>query len=137
MFMKWSYWRFCLVRPRKNALFSGYMIFPLVCDLFSLLSSTKVLLSLRTQRVNSDLRYMIWDSPPGMEPHFLNTTDFDQMAQSGAAFARQFKNDDPVRNMVDERILKRGRNRPSQVHGPLAGKAGSWILVHNAVMSIS
>ncbi|KAH7516377.1 hypothetical protein FEM48_Zijuj10G0128700 [Ziziphus jujuba var. spinosa] len=34
------------------------------------------------------------------------------MAQSGASFARQFKNDDPVLNMVDEKILKRGRNRP-------------------------
>ncbi|KAH7516416.1 hypothetical protein FEM48_Zijuj10G0133000 [Ziziphus jujuba var. spinosa] len=65
--------------------------------------------SLRTQTV---LRYMIWDSPPRMEPHFLNTSDFDQMAQSGAAFVRQFMNDDPVLNMVDEKILKRGRNRP-------------------------
>ncbi|XVE85381.1 hypothetical protein DITRI_Ditri17bG0086300 [Diplodiscus trichospermus] len=61
--------------------------------------------------VNSDLRYMIWDSPPKMEPHFLNISDYDQMAQSGAAFARQFKEDDPVLDMVDEKILKRGRFR--------------------------
>lgn len=61
--------------------------------------------------VNGDLRYMIWDSPPKMEPHFLNTSDYNQMAQSGAAFARQFKNDDPVLDMVDEKILKRGRYR--------------------------
>ncbi|KAF3431687.1 hypothetical protein FNV43_RR26419 [Rhamnella rubrinervis] len=55
--------------------------------------------------VNSDLRYMIWDSPPGMEPHFLNTSDYNQMVQSGAAFARQFKKDDHVLDMVDEKIL--------------------------------
>ena len=61
--------------------------------------------------VNADLRYMIWDSPPKMEPHFLSTPDFDQMAQSGAAFARQFKKDDPVLDMVDREILKRGRFR--------------------------
>ncbi|EOY00908.1 PREDICTED: beta-glucuronosyltransferase GlcAT14A [Theobroma cacao] len=61
--------------------------------------------------VNGDLRYMIWDSPPKMEPHFLNITDYDQMAQSGAAFARQFQKDDPVLDMVDEKILNRGRNR--------------------------
>ncbi|OMO88105.1 Glycosyl transferase, family 14 [Corchorus olitorius] len=63
--------------------------------------------------VNSDLRYMIWDSPPKMEPHFLNISDYEQMAQSGAAFARQFEKDDPVLDIVDEKILKRGRNRPA------------------------
>ncbi|KAH7516390.1 hypothetical protein FEM48_Zijuj10G0130000 [Ziziphus jujuba var. spinosa] len=38
----------------------------------------------------------------------------------GAAFARQFKNDDPVLNMVDEKILKRGRNRPIP---------GAWLIL--------
>ncbi|KAF9677407.1 hypothetical protein SADUNF_Sadunf08G0104300 [Salix dunnii] len=58
--------------------------------------------------VNSDLRYMIWDNPPKMEPHFLNTSDYDLMVQSGVAFARQFQRDDPVLDKVDEKILKRG-----------------------------
>ncbi|KAB2097308.1 hypothetical protein ES319_A01G162800v1 [Gossypium barbadense] len=61
--------------------------------------------------INGDLRYMIWDSPPKTEPHFLNDSDYDQMAQSGAAFARQFQKDDPVLDMIDEKILKCGRNR--------------------------
>lgn len=61
--------------------------------------------------VNSDLRYMIWDNPPKMEPHFLNISDFNQMIKSGAAFARQFRKGDPVLDMVDEKILKRGRNQ--------------------------
>jgi hypothetical protein len=33
--------------------------------------------------LNSDLRYMVWDNPPKMEPHFLNTSDYDLMVQSG------------------------------------------------------
>ncbi|XP_075635321.1 beta-glucuronosyltransferase GlcAT14A [Castanea sativa] len=61
--------------------------------------------------VNSDLRYMIWDNPPKMEPHFLNISDFNQMIESGAAFARQFRKGDPVLDVVDEKILKRGRNQ--------------------------
>ncbi|XP_048229960.1 beta-glucuronosyltransferase GlcAT14A isoform X1 [Ricinus communis] len=61
--------------------------------------------------VNSDLRYMVWDNPPKMEPHFLNISDYDQMVQSGAAFARQFKRNDPILDMVDEKILKRGYNQ--------------------------
>lgn len=65
----------------------------------------------RNTTVNNDLRYVIWDSPPKMEPHFLNLSDYDQTVQSGAAFARQFQKDDPVLNMIDEKILKRGRNR--------------------------
>lgn len=65
----------------------------------------------RNTTVNNDLRYVIWDSPPKMEPHFLNVSDYDQTVQSGAAFARQFQRDDPVLNMIDEKILKRGRNR--------------------------
>lgn len=68
-------------------------------------------LEFKNTTVNSDLRYMIWDSPPKMEPHFLNISDYDQMAQSGAAFARQFTKDDPVLDMVDEKILKRGQYR--------------------------
>ncbi|KAH7516384.1 hypothetical protein FEM48_Zijuj10G0129400 [Ziziphus jujuba var. spinosa] len=32
-----------------------------------------------------------------MEPHFFNTSDYDQMPQSRVALARQFKNDDPIR----------------------------------------
>ncbi|MED6110644.1 hypothetical protein PIB30_044866 [Stylosanthes scabra] len=45
--------------------------------------------------VNGDLRYMIWDNPPKMEPHFLNASVFNQMVESGAAFARQFAVDNP------------------------------------------
>ncbi|GAB4828809.1 hypothetical protein Ancab_018470 [Ancistrocladus abbreviatus] len=74
--------------------------------------------------VNNDLRYMIWDSPPKMEPHFLNVSVYDQMVHSGAAFARQFQNDDPVLTMVDEKILKRGHNQV--VPGAWCTGGNSW-----------
>ncbi|KAI4357690.1 hypothetical protein L6164_001624 [Bauhinia variegata] len=68
--------------------------------------------------VNADLRYMIWDNPPKMEPHFLNVSVYDQIAESGAAFARQFEINDPVLDMIDKKILRRvGRYRATP---------GSW-----------
>lgn len=78
----------------------------------------------RNTTVNGDLRYMIWDSPPKMEPHFLNVSDYEQMAQSGSAFARQFQQDDPVLDMVDREILKRGRYRVTP--GAWCSSHGSW-----------
>ncbi|KAI7735827.1 hypothetical protein M8C21_017111 [Ambrosia artemisiifolia] len=63
--------------------------------------------------VNKDLRYMVWDNPPKMEPLFLNKSNYDQMVQSGAAFARQFAKNDPVLDMIDSKILKRSGNRPT------------------------
>ncbi|OIV94742.1 hypothetical protein TanjilG_28270 [Lupinus angustifolius] len=65
----------------------------------------------RNTTVNGDLRYMIWDNPPKMEPLFLNASIYDQMAGSGAAFARQFEVDNHVLDMIDDKILRRGRNR--------------------------
>ncbi|KAF5779485.1 putative glycosyl transferase, family 14 [Helianthus annuus] len=61
--------------------------------------------------VNADLRYMVWDDPPKMEPLFLNKSNYDEMVESGAAFARQFAKNDPVLDMVDSKILKRSGNR--------------------------
>lgn len=75
--------------------------------------------------VNSDLRYVVWGTPPGMEPYFLNSSHYDDMVQSGAAFARQFKKNDPVLDMVDERILKR---RPSRAAtGAWCSGKRSWL----------
>nr|XP_043624465.1 beta-glucuronosyltransferase GlcAT14A [Erigeron canadensis] len=63
--------------------------------------------------INADLRYMVWDNPPKMEPLFLNKSNYDEMVQSGAAFARQFGKNDAVLDMVDSKILKRSGNRPA------------------------
>ncbi|EPS58286.1 hypothetical protein M569_16527, partial [Genlisea aurea] len=65
----------------------------------------------RNTTVNADLRYLVWDDPPKMEPHFLNSSDYARMAESGAAFARQFEKNGRVLDAIDRRILMRGRNR--------------------------
>lgn len=74
--------------------------------------------------VNADLRYMIWDNPPKMEPLFLNASVYEQMAESGAAFARQFEVGDPVLDMIDRKILKRGHNQA--VPGAWCSGRRSW-----------
>ncbi|URE22493.1 Core-2/I-Branching enzyme [Musa troglodytarum] len=60
--------------------------------------------------VNDDLRYIVWDNPPGLEPLFLNRSHFKAMVKSRAAFARKFMEDDPVLKKVDKRILKRAQS---------------------------
>ncbi|KAL0372694.1 UNVERIFIED_CONTAM: Beta-glucuronosyltransferase GlcAT14A [Sesamum calycinum] len=76
--------------------------------------------------VNADLRYFVWDDPPKMEPHFLNTTDYDEMVKSGAVFARQFGKDEPVLDMIDRNILMRGRNRATP--GAWCTGRKSWLM---------
>ncbi|KAG6532731.1 beta-glucuronosyltransferase GlcAT14A-like [Zingiber officinale] len=61
--------------------------------------------------VNNDLRYMVWDDPPGIEPHLLNTTDYAEMIKSGVPFARQFRHGDAVLDKIDSTILKRRNNK--------------------------
>lgn len=67
---------------------------------------------------------MVWDDPPKMEPRFLKTSDYEGMVQSGAAFARLFQKDEAVLDMVDEKILKRGRNKA--VPGAWCNGGKSW-----------
>lgn len=61
--------------------------------------------------VNSDLRYLVWDVPPKPEPHYLELSDFKAIAENGAAFARQFHQDDPVLDKIDRIFLKRRQGR--------------------------
>lgn len=61
--------------------------------------------------VNSDLRYLVWDIPPKPEPHYLDLSDFQAITENGAAFARQFHQDDPVLDKIDRIFLKRRQGR--------------------------
>ncbi|KAI4304975.1 hypothetical protein MLD38_040427 [Melastoma candidum] len=79
----------------------------------------------KNSTVNSDLRFMMWDNPPKMEPLFLNSSDYEQMINSGAAFARRFEMGDHVLDMIDEKILQRGRHRV--VPGAWCTGRSSWL----------
>ncbi|CAL0316384.1 unnamed protein product [Lupinus luteus] len=80
----------------------------------------------RNTTVNGDLRFMIWDNPPKMEPLFLNASVYDQMAGSGAAYARQFEVDNHVLDMIDDKILGRGSNRATP--GAWCTGRKSWLM---------
>ena len=66
----------------------------------------------RNFTVNNDLRYMVWDDPPQMEPHFLNVTHYDELVGSGVPFARKFKENEPLLDKIDNKILRRWHHRP-------------------------
>ncbi|OIW08253.1 hypothetical protein TanjilG_15214 [Lupinus angustifolius] len=57
--------------------------------------------------VNSDLHYISWDNPPKQHPHVLGINDTEKMIASSAAFARKFKQDDPVLDVIDKNLLRR------------------------------
>ncbi|KAK7279136.1 hypothetical protein RJT34_24181 [Clitoria ternatea] len=56
--------------------------------------------------INQNLLYGIYDNHRNdLRP--LNSTDFDGMVRSGAAFAQKFQKDDPVLDLIDQKILCR------------------------------
>ncbi|KAK8622724.1 hypothetical protein V6N13_117628 [Hibiscus sabdariffa] len=57
--------------------------------------------------VNHDMHYIKWDNPPKQHPHVLSINDSGRMIRSSAAFARKFKQNDPVLDMIDVDLLGR------------------------------
>ncbi|XP_062169468.1 beta-glucuronosyltransferase GlcAT14B [Alnus glutinosa] len=68
-----------------------------------------------TTAVNHDLHYISWDNPPQQHPHSLSINDTNKMIGSSAAFARKFKQDDPVLDKIDKDLL--GRKKGSFTPG--------------------
>lgn len=110
--------------PRTLLMYSNNVILPQEVYFHSVICNAP---EFKNTTVNSDLRYMIWDNPPKMDPLFLNTSDYSQMVQSGAAFARQFYKDNPVLDMIDEKILKRGRNNRAAPGAWCTGRKSWWM----------
>ncbi|CAM6079325.1 unnamed protein product [Sphagnum tenellum] len=61
----------------------------------------------RNTTVNHDLHYIAWHTPPRQHPLSLTLMHFRNMTQSGAAFARKFRKDDPVLDVIDKQLLGR------------------------------
>jgi Core-2/I-Branching enzyme len=57
--------------------------------------------------INADLRFFIWEEPPGLDPLFIGKSNYDKMISSGAAFARRFRENEPVLDRLDKDVLKR------------------------------
>lgn len=75
--------------------------------------------------INHNLQYVAFEKPSKKVPRTLNSSEFDAMIQSGAAFATQFKLDDPVLDRIDQDVL--GRNPGEVVPGGwcLGGEPGN------------
>ena len=72
--------------------------------------------------VNHDLHYIAWDNPPKQHPLLLGMSDFNDMKDSGAAFARKFEKDDPVLDKIDRELLGRKHDHFTP---------GAWCVANN------
>ncbi|KAI3453103.1 hypothetical protein Pfo_009766 [Paulownia fortunei] len=122
-----SFLEFCVFGwdnlPRTLLMYSTNVVLPQEFYFHSVICNSP---EFKNTTVNADLRYFVWDDPPKMEPHFLNTSDYEEMVKSGAAFARQFEKDGPVLDMIDRKILMRGRNRATP--GAWCRGRKSWLM---------
>lgn len=69
--------------------------------------------------INNNLLYATFEKSSYDKPRLLSSYDFEVMIQSGAAFATQFKSDDPVLDRIDREILG---------HSPGNVVPGGWCL---------
>ncbi|XP_071713537.1 beta-glucuronosyltransferase GlcAT14A-like [Rutidosis leptorrhynchoides] len=60
--------------------------------------------------VNHNLQYSAYVTKH--EPRTLNSDDFSDLINSGAAFASPFLVDDPVLDLIDQELLNRGQGKP-------------------------
>uniref|UniRef100_A0A0D9WCX8 Uncharacterized protein n=1 Tax=Leersia perrieri TaxID=77586 RepID=A0A0D9WCX8_9ORYZ len=81
-------------------------------------------LEFRNFTVNNDLRYKAWDDPSQTEPVFLDMTHYDKMVDSGAPFARRFRENEPLLDKIDGNILGRWGQGP--VPGAWCSGRKSW-----------
>ncbi|KAE8702851.1 putative leucine-rich repeat receptor-like protein kinase [Hibiscus syriacus] len=58
--------------------------------------------------INHDLQYVAFNKTFSKKPPPMKPEEFDNMIQSGAAFAGQFQFNSPVLERIDQEILKRG-----------------------------
>ncbi|KAK3140705.1 hypothetical protein QOZ80_5AG0404660 [Eleusine coracana subsp. coracana] len=72
-------------------------------------------LDFRNFTVNNDLRFMVRDDPSQAEPPFLGWEHYGKMVDSGAPFARPFRENDRLLDKIDGDVLKRWS------HGPVPG----------------
>ncbi|KAK4478255.1 hypothetical protein RD792_017540 [Penstemon davidsonii] len=60
--------------------------------------------------INHSMHHTLLDSKK--RPHFLNTSHFDELIKSGAAFASPFQPNEPVLDRIDQELLNRNPGKP-------------------------
>ncbi|KAL7110684.1 hypothetical protein ACP275_05G040700 [Erythranthe tilingii] len=122
-----SFLEFCIFGwdnlPRTLLMYSTNVALPQEVYFHSVICNSP---EFKNTTVNADLRYFVWDDPPKMEPHILRESDYEEMVNSGSAFARQFEKEGSVLDMIDKRVLLRGRNRATP--GAWCKGRRSWLM---------
>ena len=58
------------------------------------------------------LNVTYYNDPPKMEPRFLNVTHYNEVVESGVPFARKFRENEPLLDKIDDKILRHWWHRP-------------------------
>ncbi|XP_078446431.1 core-2/I-branching beta-1,6-N-acetylglucosaminyltransferase family protein isoform X2 [Wolffia australiana] len=107
--------------PRRLLLYFSNVILPQEGYFHSVACNSP---EFKNTTVNNDMRFTEWDSPPQMEPHFFNASDFSKIAAAWAPFARQFQVDEPLLDEIDKKLL--GRRRGEAVPGGWCAGRRQW-----------
>lgn len=123
-----SFLEFCIFSwdnfPRTLLMYSTNVVLPQEVYFHSLICNSP---EFKNTTVNSDLRFFAWgDRPSKMVPHLLSTLDYNEMLRSGAAFAGQFEKKGWMLDLIDRKILRRGRNRATP--GAWCRGRNSWLV---------
>ncbi|KAL5231744.1 hypothetical protein ABZP36_030520 [Zizania latifolia] len=81
-------------------------------------------LSFLNLTVNNDMRYTVWEDPPQKDPIFLDMAHYDRVVDSGAPFARRFRENEPLLDRIDGSVLGRWGRGP--VPGAWCSGMKSW-----------
>ncbi|CAK9146087.1 unnamed protein product [Ilex paraguariensis] len=92
--------------PRKLLMYFSNVAFPLESYFHTVLCNSP---QFQNTTVNNDLRYINWDTTKG-EPAVLSMSNYDEIVSSEAVFVRPFKEDDPVLQELDDKVLNRKPN---------------------------
>lgn len=108
MFLTRSFMEYCIIGwdnlPRTLLMYYANFVSSPEGYFHTVLCNTR---EFRNTTVNEDLHYVLWDTPPKQHPITLGVEHFDKMTNSGAAFARKFRADDPVLDRIDKELLGR------------------------------
>ncbi|XVF47119.1 hypothetical protein PTKIN_Ptkin03bG0083500 [Pterospermum kingtungense] len=113
-----SFMEFCVQGwdniPRKLLMYFTNVAYPLETYFHTVICSSP---EFENTTLDTDLRYIIWRNPRQGEPENLNTSHYDKMVGSEAAFAHPIQEGDPLLNKIDKDVLFR---RPDEI------VPGSW-----------
>ncbi|KAK9007119.1 hypothetical protein V6N11_050952 [Hibiscus sabdariffa] len=94
--------------PRTLLMYLANMPYPFANYFPTILCNTD---KFKRTVINHSLQYVTSNISSSKKPSSINSAEFDAMVWSGDAFATEFQFDDPVLDRIDQKVLKRKRDR--------------------------